>query len=155
VTSSRRRWFRQAQVSLDLPVNGQKIRGSRVGGSPSLAAQPGTQAEGSQPPRRAAQPTCDFCESALTRGERHRLVWERSLATGLVLADLCSHCSTRVESLVELYGGRGRNAIRLAQQVRPSAPAHKVAGFIARGALYLLIAFTFFLIVTLISSRVR
>jgi hypothetical protein len=104
----------------------------------------------SGPPR---APACDFCRGSLTRGERHRLVWESSLPATLVLADLCIHCSTRAESLVELYGGRGRDAIRLAQEVRPPAPAHKVAGFIARGALYILIAVTFFLIVTAISSR--
>jgi hypothetical protein len=98
-------------------------------------------------------PSCDFCQTALTRGERHRLVWEGPLPTTLVLADLCNHCSTRAESLVELYGGRGRDAIRLAQEVRPSAPVHKVVGFIARGVFYLLIAITFFLIVTAISSR--
>jgi hypothetical protein len=114
------------------------------------AAESRMNAAVSGPPR---APACDFCQTALTRGERHRLVWESSLPTTLVLADLCSHCSTRAESLVELYGGRGRDAIRLAQEVRPSAPAHKVAGFIARGVFYLLIALAFFLIVTLISSR--
>jgi hypothetical protein len=140
-------------MPLDLSPGAERSGESRFAGSPSLAAQPKTQAKGSQPPRRAAYPACDFCKTALTRGERHRLVWESSLPTGLVLADLCSHCSTRAESLIELYGGCGRDAIRLAQEVRPSAPARKVAGFIARGALYVLIAITFFVIVTAISSR--
>jgi hypothetical protein len=66
---------------------------------------------------------------------------------------LCSRCSTRAESLVDLYGGRGRDAIRLVQEVSPSARPHRVVGFVARGAVYLLIALTFFLIVTAISSR--
>jgi hypothetical protein len=38
------------------------------------------------------------------------------------------------------------------QEVRPSAAGPKVAGFIARGVIYLLIAVAFFLIVTLLSS---
>jgi hypothetical protein len=38
------------------------------------------------------------------------------------------------------------------QEVAPSAPGHRVVGFIVHGVLYLLIAVTFFLIVTLISS---
>jgi hypothetical protein len=41
------------------------------------------------------------------------------------------------------------------QEVRPSAAAPKVVGVIARGAFYLLIAFAFFFIVTLISSYAR
>jgi hypothetical protein len=41
------------------------------------------------------------------------------------------------------------------QEVRQSAAAPRVVGFIARGAVYLLIALTFFLIVTLISSYGR
>jgi hypothetical protein len=40
-------------------------------------------------------------------------------------------------------------------EVRPSAAAPKVVGFIARGAVYFLVAVTFFLIVTLISSYAR
>lgn len=87
------------------------------------------------------------------RGERHRLVWESPVAAGLVLADLCSRCTTSADTLLELYAGRDRESIALVQEVRPSARPHRLAGFVARGALYLLIALTFFLIVTLISSR--
>jgi hypothetical protein len=53
---------------------------------------------------------------------------------------------------VKLYGGSGREAIALVEEVRPSARPHRVVGFVVRGALYLLIALAFFLIVTLISS---
>jgi hypothetical protein len=103
------------------------------------------------PRRPAAHPACDFCRGALRREERHRLIWE-SQSAELVLADLCSRCATRAEILLELYGGRGRKSIALVQEARPSARPHRVVGFVARGALYLLIALAFFLIVTLISS---
>jgi hypothetical protein len=139
-------------VSLDLPVHTQEIRGSRFGGSPSLAAQPRTRPEAAEPRRPSAHPACDFCRGALGREERHRLVWESPFPAELVLADLCSRCATSAETLLELYGGRGRESIALVQEVRPSARAHRVVGFLARGALYLLIALAFFLIVTLISS---
>lgn len=95
-------------------------------------------------------PSCDFCRSPLSRGERHRLVWESApLDSELILADLCSRCATA-------YGSGSQSArptaLRLLQEVRPSAAAPKAVGFIARGAFYLLIAFAFFFIVTLISS---
>jgi hypothetical protein len=106
------------------------------------------------PRRPAAHPACDFCQGALRREERHRLVWETPSAE-LVLADLCRRCATSAGTLLELYGGRGREAIALVQEVRPSARSHRVVGFLARGALYLLVALAFFLIVTLISSAAR
>jgi hypothetical protein len=124
-----------------------KTRGSRFGGSPSSTAQRDTQAEAA---RSRAAPACDFCRGALPRGERNRLVWESpEHATGLILADLCSRCATA-------YGSDSQSArptaVRLVQEVRPSAAPPKVVGFIARGAVYFLIAATFFLIVTLISA---
>jgi len=66
---------------------------------------------------------------------------------------LCSSCAGTSETLLESYGGRGRESIALLQQIRPSAGPHRVAGFVARGAVYVLIALTFFVIVTLISPR--
>jgi hypothetical protein len=136
---------------VDLAVHAQETRGSRFGGSPSLAAQPKTEPEAAEPSRPAG-PACDFCRDALSREERHRLVWE-SPSAELVLADLCRRCATGAGTLLELYGGRGREAIALVQEVRPSARPHRVVGFFARGAVYLLIALMFFVIVTLISSR--
>jgi hypothetical protein len=140
----------------------QRLRAPSFGESAStrtwlerpVAAQPRTQREAAEPRRPAAHPACDFCRGALRREERHRLVWE-SPSSELVLADLCSGCATSAETLLELYGCRGRESIALVQEVRPSARPHRVVGFVARGALYLLIALTFFLIVTLISSRAR
>ena len=135
-------------MSLDLVDGSRKNGGSRFGGSPSSFAQRGTQAEAV---RSRAAPACDFCRSALPRGERNRLVWEGpELGTELILADLCSRCATA-------YGSGSQSArptaVRLVQEVRPSAAAPKVVGFLARAAAYLLIAVTFFLIVTAISSR--
>jgi hypothetical protein len=141
-------------VSLNLPVQGQTIRESRFRGSPSFSAQRETKPEAAESRRRAA-PGCDFCGSALPKGERHRLVWESPFGAELVVADFCSRCATRAETLLELHGGRGRNSIALVQEVRPAARPHRVVGFAARGALYLLVALAFFLIVTLISSAAR
>jgi hypothetical protein len=101
-------------------------------------------------------PSCDFCRSSLVRGERHRLVWESAaLDSELILADLCSRCAA--EAFGSAPGSRPArlDAVRLVQEVRPSAAAPKVVGVIARGAFYLLIAFAFFFIVTLISSYAR
>jgi hypothetical protein len=102
---------------------------------------------------------CDFCGHARTREERHRLVWESDPATRLVLAELCRGCATFADPLLELYGGCGREAIRLVQEVRPSTPPRtvrpRVLGYAAREVLYLLIAVVSFLLVTLVTSRGR
>jgi hypothetical protein len=100
---------------------------------------------------------CDMCGSARAREERHRLVWERDPATGVVLAELCRDCATFADPLVELYGGRGRDAIKLVREIRASPPPRTVQlrafGYTARGILYLLIAAASFLLVTLMTSR--
>jgi hypothetical protein len=99
------------------------------------------------------------CGRARPRDERHRLVWERDPATRLVLAELCRDCATIADPLLELYGGRGREAIRLVQEIPASPPPRtaqpRVLGHAARGALYLLIAVAAFLLVTLVTSRGR
>jgi hypothetical protein len=117
-----------------------------------LARPPGRQTDAR---RRGPHPTCDFCRSALTRAERQRLVWDSAFATELILAEVCGRCATETPRLLELYGGRGRNAITLVREVRASAPPRSAIGFVARGALYLLVAVTFFLIATLVSSGGR
>jgi len=102
---------------------------------------------------------CDVCGCARSRNERRRLVWESDPATRLVLAELCHDCATRANPLLELYGGRGRDAIRLVQEIRASSPPRtvqpRVLGYTARGMLYLLIAVASFLLVTLVTSRGR
>jgi hypothetical protein len=72
---------------------------------------------------------------------------------------LCRDCATRADPLLELYGGRGREAIGLVQEIRASSRARtahpRVLGYTARGMVYLLIAVVSFFLVTLITSRGR
>jgi hypothetical protein len=72
---------------------------------------------------------------------------------------LCRDCATFADSLLELYGGRGRDAISLVQEIRASPPPRtvqpRVGGYAARGVLYLLIAVASFVLVTLVTSRGR
>jgi hypothetical protein len=86
-------------------------------------------------------------------------VWESDPDTRLVLAELCDDCATRADPLLELYGGRGRDAMRLVQEIRASSPPRtvqpRVLGYTARGIVYLLIAVASFLLVTLVTSRGR
>jgi len=100
---------------------------------------------------------CDVCGRARARDERHRLVWERAPGARLVLAELCSGCATFADPLVELYGGCGREAIGLVQEIRAPQPPRatvrpRVLGFAARAVLYLLIAVASFSLVTLVTS---
>jgi len=102
---------------------------------------------------------CDFCGAPLTTSERQRFVWNTGLGTELVLAELCGTCAARADLLLEMYGGRGRDSIRLTQWSRVSAPApepaplRRGAGIVIRGLLYVLIALASFLIYTYVSSH--
>lgn len=102
---------------------------------------------------------CDFCGRARTRDERNRLVWDNTLAPGLVLAELCRRCATQADLLVELHGGCDRSATTLVQESRAALPPRtapfRVLSFTARATLYVLIALTAFLVVTLVTSRGR
>jgi hypothetical protein len=102
---------------------------------------------------------CDVCGSPRPREERPRLVWERDAGTRLVLAELCRGCATGADLLLQLYGGRGRETIRLVDEIRVSPPARKaqprVFGYAVRGIVYVLIAMAAFLLVTLATSGVR
>ena len=122
------------------------------------SARPGREVGANRRPT-SSRLTCDVCGKARTRGERHRLVWESDdPATGLVLADLCRDCATFADQLLELYGGCGRDAISLVQEIRASPPARtqpRVLGYAARGLLYLLIVIASFVLVTLVTSRGR
>jgi hypothetical protein len=83
-------------------------------------------------------------------------VWAGPGGSELVLAEPCAHCASQAEGLLELYGGRGRHAVRLAQvgpRIPLTVPRHRVSGLATRGLVYFLIAIAAFLLVTLISSR--
>jgi hypothetical protein len=98
-------------------------------------------------------PSCDFCRGSLVSAERHRLVWEsEALATELILAEVCSHCADKAFGSAGGSQAARADALRLVHQVRPSSTAPTIVGLIARGAVYFLVAVTFFFIVTLISS---
>src|SRR5215204_6585475 len=92
----------------------------------------------------APLPVCDFCGALRARGERRRLIWDSGLGGGLVLADLCGRCMSEAARLLELYGGHGRDAIRLTQAAPVSAaektPLQRVGGILVRSILYVLIA---------------
>jgi hypothetical protein len=83
-------------------------------------------------------------------------VWAGPDRTELVLAEPCTRCASQGGGLLELYGGRGRHAVRLVQvgpRIPFTVPRHRVSRFATRGLAYLLIAVAAFLLVTLISSQ--
>src|SRR5262249_18084493 len=141
----------EGKVSPALPTREPKTRGSRSGGSPSLAVQPGASAAASKP---SSGHPCDFCRRSLIRGERHRLVWE-SAAGEFMLAWLCGGGAEEQKSLADGYGGHGGRAIALVSEASPPTTSRRMFASLARGAVYVLIALTFFLIVTLFSSLSR
>ena len=102
---------------------------------------------------------CDVCGSARSRDDRRRLVWEADPANRLVLAELCRDCAAFADPLLDLYGGRGREAIRLVQEFRAGPPERTAQprpfGYAIRGALYLLIGIASFFLVTLVTSLGR
>ena len=147
---------------MDLPSGAE-----RSGRAASAALPPKAQVRSARPGGEVGadhRPTsnrlaCDVCGFARSRDERRRLVWESDPATRLVLAELCRDCATFADRLLELYGGCGREAITLVQEIRASPPPRtvqpRVLGYAARGVLYLLIAVASFLLVTLVTSRGR
>jgi hypothetical protein len=149
-------------VRLDLPPGAE-----RWGRAASAALPPKEQVRWARPGTEVGaghRPTsnclaCDVCGRARTRDERHRLIWERDPATRLVLAELCRGCATIADPLLELYGGRGGDAIRLVQEIRASPSPRRVQprvlGYTTCGILYLVIAISSFLLVTLVTSGGR
>src|SRR5262245_18007719 len=125
---------------------------------PPVAERSGRAASAALPPRVRSpnRLACDVCGAARSRDERQRLVWEKDPETRLVLAELCRDCATLADSLLELYGGRGREAIRLVEEIRASTRPRRVhprvLRYPAHGVLYLLIAFAAFLLVTVVTS---
>lgn len=126
----------------------EQVRSTRAGRKPGVDHRPTSN-----------RLTCDVCGRARARDERHRLVWEGDPGKRLVLAEMCRDCAATADPLIELYGGCGREAIRLVQEIRASPPLRRVQprlfGYTVRGVLYLLIALAAFLLVTLVTSRGR
>ena len=87
--------------------------------------------------------------------ERHRLVWDAGLGTELVLAELCRRCAERPGRLLEVYGGRGHDALRVesGRAAREAHPEHRLRGIFLRGLVYVLVAFAAFVVVTSVASR--
>jgi len=98
---------------------------------------------------------CDVCGAALTRVERHRIVWDSGLGGGVVLADLCRPCAADGDQLLAKYGGHGRGAMRVTQPgaAPETGVAQRVSGVVIRGVLYALIALAVFFLVTFVTSR--
>jgi len=104
---------------------------------------------------------CDVCGTSLPGGERFRLVWKSGLEGDLVLADLCARCAGESDRFLAMYGGRGREAVRLTQErfVSAAEPApghlHRLGAIIVRGLVYVLIALATFAVITVITSVAR
>jgi hypothetical protein len=105
----------------------------------------------------AVNAVCDVCGEPRARGERRRLVWASGPDGDLVLADLCARCAGESHRLVEMYGGRGRDAVRLTHEGSVSAvkraPVLRAAGMFVRGLVYVLLAVAAFVLVTLLTAR--
>lgn len=149
-------------MGLDLrPVAERPARAASAALPPkeqARSARPGGEVGGDHRPT-SNRLACDVCGCARIRDERHRLVWESDPSTQLVLAELCPDCAAFADPFLELYGGRGRDAIRLMQEIRAFPPPRtvqpRVLGYTARGVLYLLVAVASFLLVTLLTLRGR
>lgn len=102
-----------------------------------------------------ARDTCDLCGGARERSERHRLVWDAGLGAELVLAELCRRCADRPDPLLEAYGGRGRDALKVTHvdAAREAQPRHTMVGIILRGLVYVLVALAAFVVVTSVTSH--
>jgi hypothetical protein len=99
---------------------------------------------------------CDVCGEPHARGERRRLVWASGPDGDLVLADLCARCAGESHRFLVMYGGRGRDAVRLTHESSVSvkrAPVPRAAGMFVRGLLYVLVAVAAFVLVTLLTAR--
>ncbi len=109
------------------------------------------------PAEPVASDTCDICGAPRTRSERRRIVWDAGRGVELVLADLCRDCAEQPDRLLEIYGGRDQEALRVthadAVSARETAPRHRVRGFVLRGLVYILVALAAFVVVTIVASR--
>jgi len=125
-------------------------------GTDANATRTGRQSGGSASREAARRVVCDFCGAARARSERQWVVWDTGLGTELVLAELCDRCAADADRLLDMYGGRGRNALRLAPErrvlARQTARARTLGASVVRGVLYLLVGLALFVVVTLITS---
>jgi hypothetical protein len=84
-------------------------------------------------------------------------MWETEGGDELVLADLCARCAARGDRLLDVYGGRARASMRLAESDAADATVPslvgRVSGVLIRGAVYVLIALAVFFVVTLLTAR--
>jgi hypothetical protein len=110
------------------------------------------------PTEPVAPSACDICGAARTRSERQRLVWDTGSGTELILAELCRHCATRPEALLETYGAHSHGALRVITRAdlvseRETAPARAISGIVLRGIVYVLVALAAFVVVTTLTAR--
>lgn|SRR5215207_324499 len=126
-------------------------------GEDAVRTRTGRRSRGAHARDAVAVAACDLCGAPRANGERRRFVWDSGLHGDLVLADLCSRCARQADRLLELYGGRDRNALRVTQGDRVPAPeattVRRVGGMVVRGLLYVLIALAAFVVVTFVTSR--
>jgi hypothetical protein len=98
-----------------------------------------------------------MCGAARTRSERQWLVWDTGLGIDVVLAELCRRCAEQPGRLIEIYGGRGHDALRVtradAAPERETAPGRTLRGIVLRGLFYILVALAAFFVVTTFTSR--
>jgi hypothetical protein len=84
-------------------------------------------------------------------------VWDAGLGTELVLAELCGRCAERPDRLLEVYGRRGHDALRVTSTrvhaARKAQPRHTTRGIVLRGLVYVLVALAAFVVVTSITSH--
>ena len=87
------------------------------------------------------------------------MVWDSGRDGELVLAELCARCAGQADELVTVFGGRGREAVRLKQHVAVSpperTPVRRVGGVVVRGVVYVLVAVLAFLVITFLTARPR
>jgi predicted benzoate:H+ symporter BenE len=85
------------------------------------------------------------------------LVWDSGRDGELVLAELCARCAGQADELVAVFGGRGREAMRLTQHVAVSpaerTPVRRVGGVVVRGVVYVLVGVVAFLVITFLTAR--
>jgi hypothetical protein len=103
-----------------------------------------------------ARVTCDMCGGARKRSERHRLVWDAGDDTELILAELCPICAERPGRVLEFYGSRRHDALRVIHvhaAREGQRQGHTTRGIIVRGLVYILVALAAFVVVTSVTSR--